>query len=131
MFSSLALSGDGFLTMNEVFRARFPADLVVLSACDTAVGKVYRAEGVVGLVRAFLFAGASRVLVSLWRADDDATRALMERFYELWNPRGDAKGLGAAAALRKAQEHVRDHPDHPEWKQPHYWASWQLWGLPD
>ncbi len=54
----------------------------------------------------------------------------MIKFYELWNPK-EGKGLGAAAALKKAQEYIRDHPDHPEWKHPYYWAAWVLWGLPD
>ncbi|MFI5402905.1 MAG: CHAT domain-containing protein [Planctomycetota bacterium] len=122
--SSLALSGGDFVSTLEVFRLRAPADLVVLSACETARGKVYRTEGVVGFVRGFMFAGAPRVLVSLWKVDDEATRALMVKFYELWKP----GTMGAAAALRAAQEHVRSQP---KWKHPYYWAAWQLWGLPD
>ncbi len=57
--------------------------------------------------------------------DDDATRALMEKFYEFWSPKG---GVGAAAALKKAQAHIRSQD---KWKHPHYWAAWVLWGLPD
>ncbi|MFI5401999.1 MAG: CHAT domain-containing protein, partial [Planctomycetota bacterium] len=106
----------------EVYRSRIPADLVVLSACETAKGKVYRAEGVMGFVRAFMFAGAPRVLVSLWKVDDGATQALMARFYELWKDRP------AARALKEAQEYVRSQE---KWKDPQYWAAWQLWGLPD
>lgn len=131
MFSALALTpageDDGLLTALEVFRTRVPADLVVLSACETGKGKVYRAEGIVGLTRAFMFAGAPRVLVSLWRVDDSATVALMTKFYERWNPKG-GKGLPAARALREAQEFVRSQD---RWRHPAFWAAWVLWGLPE
>ncbi len=118
---------DGFLTGLDIFKLRFAADLVVLSACETGKGKVFRTEGIVGLTHAFMFAGAPRVICSLWKVDDDATRALMVKFYDLWNPK-DGKGLSAAAALQKAQEHIRAQP---QWKHPYYWAAWVLWGLPD
>ena len=135
MLSALALTADhendGFLTALEIFRMTIPADLVVLSACETGKGKIYKTEGIVGLTRAFMFAGAPRVICSLWNVDDEATQALMIRFYELWNPKDGSKGLGAAAALKKSQQHVRDDVDHPEWKHPYYWAAWVLWGLPD
>ena len=55
----------------------------------------------------------------------------MVKFYELWNPKDGSKGLAAATALKQAQEYVRNHPDHPTWKHPQYWAAWVLWGLPD
>ncbi len=130
--SSLALArggaSDGYLTVQEAFDLRCPADLVVLSACETGRGRVARGEGIVGLVRAFMFAGAPRVLVSLWKVDDEATRALMVRFYELWNPGDGAPGRGAAAALRAAQEHVASQE---RWRHPRYWAAWVLWGLPE
>ncbi|MHC4860159.1 MAG: tetratricopeptide repeat protein [Planctomycetota bacterium] len=130
--SSLAITpdpeNDGLLTCLEVFRMRVSADLVALSACETAKGKVYQAEGVVGLTRAFMMADAPRVLCSLWRVDDEATKALMVKFYELWNPKDGKKGMGAAAALRKAQEFIRGHE---KWKHPYYWAAWVLWGLPE
>ncbi len=95
--------------------------------CETGKGKVYRAEGLIGFTRSFMLAGAPRVIVSLWKVDDDATRALMVKFYELWKP----GNMATATALKKAQEFVRDHPDHPKWKHPYYWVAWQLWGLPD
>ena len=81
-------------------------------------------EGLLGLTRAFLLAGASRVLCSLWKVDDAATRALMERFYALWHPRDGSEGLSAAAALRAAQAHVRAQE---QWAHPYYWAAWVLW----
>jgi tetratricopeptide (TPR) repeat protein len=121
-------TSDGFLTALEVFRMRIPADLVVLSACETGRGRVYRTEGIVGLTWAFMFAGAPRVVCSLWKVDDAATRELMSKFYELWNPKDGSKGIGAAAALAGAQAHVRGRE---RWKHPSYWAAWVLWGLPD
>jgi CHAT domain-containing protein/tetratricopeptide (TPR) repeat protein len=127
MLSSLALTpagdDDGFLTALEIFRMKLPADLVVLSACETGKGKVVKAEGIVGLTRAFMFAGAPRVLVSMWKVDDQVTAALMAKFYE-----GFKKGVPAARALREAQASVRAQE---KWKHPFYWAAWSLWGLPD
>ena len=150
LLSYLALTADdksdGQLTALEIFSMHIPADLVVLSACDTGKGKIYKTEGIVGLTRAFMFAGAPRVICSLWKVDDDATHALMVKFYELWNPRpqpggGEGvkkrKNLGVAAALRQAQAHVRsftttkDGKQFQPWKHPYYWAAWTLWGLPD
>lgn len=128
MLSSLALSpsaiDDGFLTAADVFDGlRVPTDLVVLSACQTSRGSLVRAEGVCGLTRAFVFAGSPRVISSLWKVDDDATRALMTKFYEVWKA-----GSPTATALRDAQAFVRAQE---RWKHPAYWAGWVLWGLPD
>jgi len=125
--SALALTteghDDGFLTALDVFRLKVPSDLVVLSACDSGVGKIVNAEGVLGLMRAFLFAGSPRVIVSLGRVDDEATRVLMEELYRHWKA-----GEPAARALRLAQEAVRSDE---RWAHPYYWANWVLWGLPD
>jgi CHAT domain-containing protein len=153
--SSLAITpdpeNDGFWTALDVLRTPVPADLVVLSACETGRGRVVAGEGLVGLSRAFFHAGASTVLCSLWKVDDDATRALMTKFYALWNPRPGSGGkgtpseagvapdesrgpkdgagaVGPAAALRAAQAHVREQAS---WKAPRYWAAWVLWGLGD
>ena len=141
-------TSDGFFTALEVFRAEIPADLVVLSACETGKGRIYKAEGIVGLTRGFMFAGASRVLVSLWKVDDEATRALMVEFYRRWNPKDGSEPMGAAAALNAAQAYVRSveveqvdvaasHAAGREvrtrtrpWSHPYYWAAWVLWGLP-
>jgi tetratricopeptide (TPR) repeat protein len=126
--SLLALAPDendvGLLTCDEVYGMRIPSDLVVLSACETGKGKHYRAEGIVGFTNAFLRAGTPRVLVSLWPVDDEATYALMERFYGHWK-RGDTT---PAEALRRAQQEVSREP---MWRSPAFWAAWQLWGLPD
>jgi hypothetical protein len=125
-FSSLALTpdapDDGLLTAGEVSGMRIEADLVALSGCETARGREFAVEGTMGLPRAFLVAGASRVRCSHWKVDDEATRALMVRFYERWKT-----GATAARALRDAQESVRAEE---KWKHPRYWAAWVLWGLP-
>jgi CHAT domain-containing protein len=127
--SALALTADaqddGFLTVLDIFRTPIPADLVFLSACKTGLGRNVRGEGIVGLVRAFMYAGSPRVIASLWNVDDDATRVLVTAFYGAWK-----SGSSAAAALRKAQAVVRESKDH-DWSHPTYWAAWVLWGLPD
>ena len=131
-FSSLALTpdadDDGFLTALEVSRASVAADLVVLSACDTGRGRVVRGEGALGLTRAFLRAGAPRVLCALWKVDDAATTALMTRFYARFHPADGSPGLPVVAALRDAQAFVAAQP---AWQAPAFWAAWVLWGLPD
>jgi tetratricopeptide (TPR) repeat protein len=114
---------DGLLSALEVYRMDVPADLVVLSGCSTAKGHKPRAGGIAGLAAAFLYAGAPRVVVSLWKVDDRATAALMAKFYEGWRA-----GVPAARALREAQEFVRSHE---AWAHPVYWAPWTLWGLPE
>ncbi len=117
---------DGILTALEVSYLHLDAaELVVLSACDAAGGTPALGEGVIGLVQAFQMAGARQVLGSLWRADDAATRALMETFYEHWRPR-EGEGVPAAEALMRAQAHVREQE---RWSHPYYWAGWVLWGV--
>lgn len=88
----------GFLRTRDIFRLRLNAALVVLSACETALGKVLAGEGVVGFTRAFFFAGARQVVVSLWPVSDKAAAELMKRFYQGLLERK----LPAAAALRQA-----------------------------
>jgi len=125
--SGLALrpggTDDGFLDLREVLDLRVRTNLVVLAACQTGLGKVYAGEGIWGLGRAFMLAGAPRVLVSLWKVDDAATTELMAAFHD-----GRRAGLASAKALRRAQAFVRETPG---WQHPRYWAAWQLWGLPD
>jgi CHAT domain-containing protein len=129
--SALALTStageDGFLTAVEVLRMEMRTDLAVLSACETGTGRIVKGEGIVGLTRSFMYAGAPRVICSLWKVDDEATQELMRRFYELWNP-AEGEGLATADALRQAQQHVRAQS---KWAHPYYWAAWVLWGLPD
>jgi tetratricopeptide (TPR) repeat protein/CHAT domain-containing protein len=89
---------DGFLRLDEVTGLRLNADLVVLSACQTGQGKVYRAEGVLGLARAFLYAGSRGVACSLWQVDDESPATLMADLYA-----GLKAGLPSSEALRQAQ----------------------------
>jgi len=118
---------DGYLYASEIL-AKVPlsADLVVLSACETGRGRVYEGEGLVGLSRAFMLAGTPRVIASLWKVDDEATQALMRKFYRLWSPK-NGPGIDAAEALRQAQAFVRGQK---QWEDARYWAAWVLWGLP-
>ena len=112
---------DGFLRLHEIYNLKLNADLVVLSACQTALGKEVRGEGLIGLTRGFMYAGASRVVSSLWRVDDRATAELMKRFYH-----GMLKeGLRPAAALRLAQVSMLKER---RWSSPHYWAAFTLQG---
>ena len=90
---------DGFLYAHEIYNLDLASDLVVLSACQTALGKEVRGEGLIGLTRGFMYAGAARVMVSLWNVSDEGTAELMEVFY-----RGLLQeDLRPAAALRAAQ----------------------------
>src|SRR6185503_931698 len=91
---------NGFLRAHEIYELKLPAELVVLSGCRTGLGKDIRGEGLSGLTRAFMHAGAARVLVSLWDVNDEATAELMRRFYV--NLLGPQK-LSPAASLRAAQ----------------------------
>jgi CHAT domain-containing protein len=112
---------EGFLHLHDIYNLRLDADLVVLSGCRTALGKELRGEGLIGLTRGFQYAGAPRVIASLWRMEDQATAALMERFYRaLW-----VEGLRPAAALREAQLWVRQQR---RWRDPWFWAGFVLAG---
>jgi CHAT domain-containing protein len=112
---------DGFLRMHEIFNMQLPADVVVLSACQTALGKEVKGEGLVGLTRGFMYAGAQRVVASLWQVDDHATAELMKRFY-----RGMLKdGMRPAAALRAAQVEMMKQK---RWASPYFWAAFVLQG---
>ena len=118
MQSALALS-DGRLTALDVLQQHMPADLVVLSACETGRGRYVQGEGLLGLTRAFRYASGPRTVVSLWKVDDEATGALMTRFYKLLDKHPTPK------ALRLAQAHIASQT---KWAHPYYWAAWQLWG---
>jgi CHAT domain-containing protein len=112
---------DGFLRMSDIFNLEMPADLVVLSACQTALGKEVKGEGLVGLTRGFMYAGAQRVVASLWQVDDLATAELMKHFY-----RGMlTENLRPAAALRAAQIEMSKSP---RWSSPYYWAGFVIQG---
>jgi CHAT domain-containing protein len=113
---------DGFLPTNEVFDLNLPADLVVLSGCRTGLGKEIKGEGMLGLTRGFMYAGAARVAVSLWDVDDRSTAELMKQFY---GGMLGKKGLSPSAALREAQIAMWKSA---AWRAPYYWASFVLQG---
>jgi CHAT domain-containing protein len=112
---------DGFISMQDVYRLNAPVDLVVLSACRTGLGKDVRGEGLIGLTRGFMYAGASSVVASLWKVDDEATSELMKHFYANMLQ----KGMLPAEALRAAQNTLRQNPN---WQSPHFWAGFTLQG---
>lgn len=112
---------NGFLGLEQIYGLNLPADLVVLSACETALGRDIGGEGLVGLVRGFMYAGATRVMASLWSVDDEVTARLMAHFYQHL----EQEGLSPAAALRAAQIEIRKES---RWSAPYYWAGFQLEG---
>ncbi len=124
LFNEDGTEQDGFLRASEVYNLNLPADLVVLSGCQTALGKDVRGEGLIGLTRGFMYAGAARVMVSLWEVDDQATSELMGRLY-----RGmlGKRRLTPAAALREAQLSLWREK---RWRSPYYWAGFTLQGEP-
>jgi len=112
---------DGYVRMRDIYNLRLRADLVVLSACQTALGTAVKGEGLVGLARAFMYAGAPRVVASLWEVSDAATAELMTRFYRLMLK----ANRRPAAALHEAQ---REMSRDPRWSAPYYWAGFVLEG---
>jgi CHAT domain-containing protein/Tfp pilus assembly protein PilF len=112
---------DGFLRLHEVYNLQFNADLVVLSACETGLGKEIKGEGLIGLTRGFMYSGAPRVVASLWNVDDLATAELMKLFYQ----RMLKDGLPAGAALRAAQLELSRQK---RWASPYFWAGFVLHG---
>src|SRR5207248_11312107 len=108
---------------HEIYNLKLPAtDLVVLSACNSAMGKDIRGEGLVSLTHGFMYAGAPRLVASLWQVDDEATSELMKSFYRAVL---GAQRLRPAAALRQAQIHVMREP---RWHEPYYWAGFVFFG---
>ena len=111
----------GFISMQDVYDLKCPVDLVVLSACRTGLGKDMRGEGLIGLTRGFMHAGASSVVASLWKVDDEATSELMKYFYANMLQ----QGMPPAKALRAAQNTLRQNS---QWQSPHFWAGFTLQG---
>ncbi|HEY6245254.1 MAG TPA: CHAT domain-containing tetratricopeptide repeat protein [Pyrinomonadaceae bacterium] len=113
---------DGILQVGEIMRLRLNAEQVTLSACSTALGRFFEGEGIVGLTRGFLYAGADSVVVSLWNVSDTATAELMRAFYTNLN-----RGLPRGEALRQAKlKMVRAR--NLEWTHPYFWAPFVLVG---
>jgi CHAT domain-containing protein len=112
---------DGFLRLHDVYNLKLGADLVVLSACRTALGKDVKGEGLVGLTRGFMYAGPPRVMASLWDVKDEATAELMKWFYQAML----RDNLRPAAALRSAQLSMLKEK---RWEAAYYWAGFVLQG---
>lgn len=118
---------NGFLQMHQIYNLRLPAEMVVLSACETGIGKKMRGEGLNGISRGFMYAGASRVVASLWKVNDDSTSQLMKYFYQSLRlgENRDFSHWRPAAALRAAQlEMMR----HRIWRHPYFWAAFIIQG---
>lgn len=113
---------NGFLQLHDIYQLRLNADLVMLSACQTALGKDVKGEGLIGLTRGFMYAGSPRVVASLWKVDDEATAELMKRFYQFML---GEEHLPASAALRQAQLAIKNEQ---RWQAPYYWAAFVLQG---
>ncbi len=113
---------DGTLQMSEIMQLKLNADLVTLSACRTGLGKLLHGEGIIGLTRAFLYAGANSVVVSLWNVNDVATASLMKSFYKNLQ-----SGLPKDEALRQAKLELLTG-EKRAWRHPYYWAPFVLIG---
>ncbi|MGB7894719.1 MAG: CHAT domain-containing protein, partial [Microcoleus sp.] len=112
---------NGFLRLTDIFNLKLAANLVVLSACQSGMGQNVKGEGMVGLTRGFMYAGAQRVAVSLWSVDDEGTAVLMQKFYQ----KMVQQKLAPAAALRAAQMEMMQQE---KWQSPYYWAAFTLQG---
>lgn len=121
LFDEQGRPQDGFLRTHDIYNLKLPAELVVLSACETGLGKDVTGEGLEGLTRGFMYAGARRVIVSLWNVNDKATASLMQRLYV-----GMLRsGKTPAAALRAAQiQMLRTR----QWQSPYFWAPFVMQG---
>lgn len=112
---------DGFLQLHDIYNLDLSAKLVVLSACDTGLGKDVKGEGLIGLTRGFMYAGSKSVMASLWKVDDRATADLMSHFYRALVK----ERLPPSAALRWAQVEMWKQS---RWRVPYYWAAFVLQG---
>jgi CHAT domain-containing protein len=121
LFDRKGQQQDGFLRLHDIYNLKLPVDLVVLSACNTGLGRDVKGEGLIGLTRGFMYAGASSVVASLWKVDDEATAELMRLFYGYML----RDGLSPAAALRKAQVTMSRQK---RWQSPYFWAGFVIQG---
>lgn len=112
---------DGFLQMHEIFNLNINADLVVLSACQTGLGRLMKGEGVIGISRAFFYAGASSILVSLWNVEDKSTAQLMVNFYQNLE-----SGMSKSKAIQKAK--LQFISQNGRESHPFFWAPFVLSG---
>ena len=112
---------NGFLQLYDIYNLNLPADLIVLSACQTGIGKQIKGEGLIALTRGFMYAGAASVVASLWKVDDAATAELMAEFYKQMF----TNHLKPVAALRVAQVKLSEQK---RWRSPYYWAGFVIQG---
>ena len=124
LFDEKGRPQDGMLRLHDLYQLNLPVEMVVLSACDTALGKELKGEGLVGVVSGFMYAGSKRVVASAWRVDDEATGELMGLFYRAMLK----EGRSPAAALREAQLALFRSR---RWHAPFYWAAFVLQGEPN
>ncbi len=120
LFNKNGESQDGYLRLSDIYKLKLSADLVVLSSCESALGKDLESEGTIGLPRGFLYAGARSVIASLWKVDDDATASLMKSLYSRMQ-----KGAPPSRALRGAQ---LDLMNSARFSDPYYWGAFVLEG---
>ena len=112
---------DGLMLLHDIYSLDLAAELTVLSACQTALGKDTKGEGLVGLTHGFMSAGSKSVVASLWKVDDRATSVLMADFYDSML----RQGMSPAAALRSAKlKMMRDK----QWSAPYFWAGFVMQG---
>jgi CHAT domain-containing protein len=112
---------NGLMPLHDIYGLDLSAELIVLSACQTALGKEVKGEGLVGLTHSFMSAGSKSVVASLWKVDDRATSMLMSDFYESILK----KGIRPAAALRSAKLGLMESQ---QWSAPYYWAGFVFQG---
>lgn len=115
---------NGFLRIENIYGLNLNADLVVLSACRTGLGRNVSGEGILGMTRGFMYAGSRTVIASLWKVNDEATAELMKHFYVAMFK----DGLPPSAALRVAKEKMRTKE---RWQSPYYWAAFVIQGKYD
>jgi CHAT domain-containing protein len=121
LYDEKGVPQNGFLNLDGIYNLNISSDLVVLSACQTALGKDIRGEGLIGLSRGFLYAGSKQIVASLWKVDDSATAEFMRLFYR----NHLEKNMPAAAALRQAKLEMKKIP---RYKSPFYWGAFTLLG---
>jgi CHAT domain-containing protein len=113
---------DGYLQLHEIFGINLKnANLVALSACETALSKIYGGDDLVGLARGFIYAGTPSILATLWSVEDRSTALLMQRFYKNWK----AKGMSKPEALRQAQLFLKGMT---QYRHPFFWAPFIMIG---
>jgi CHAT domain-containing protein len=121
LFNPAGEAERGYLRLGDIFNLNLPADLVVLSACETGLGGTVTGEGLVGLTRGLMYAGAERLAVSLWKVDDLATAELMQKFYQRMLQNGEAPNV----ALRQAQLQMWESNDR---RNPYFWSGFIIQG---